>query len=261
MLKDIQRQKQFKILMIGESCEDHYVFGDVNRLNPEAPVPILKKTKKLVKQGMLANVLNNVRSMLDNQCEIDIITNSSEKIKKIRYVDNRSNYQIMRLDVEEKITPFNKIFDKNYDAILISDYNKGLINNENFKSILEKNKDTKIFIDTKKKELSIYNHANCIIKINEKESISASGFDASRTIVTLGSKGCKYQSNNYATKKVEAHDVCGAGDVFLAALVCNYLTCQDIIKSIKKANLCASLSVTKLGCYTISKEEYENLCI
>ena len=46
MSKDTQQQKQYRILLIGESCQDVYVFGEVNRISPEAPVPVLKKIKK-----------------------------------------------------------------------------------------------------------------------------------------------------------------------------------------------------------------------
>ena len=45
MSKDIQQQKQFKVLLVGECCQDIYVYGDVDRLNPEAPVPVLKKNQ------------------------------------------------------------------------------------------------------------------------------------------------------------------------------------------------------------------------
>ena len=45
MLKDTQQQKQFRILLIGETCLDVYNTGAVERISPEAPVPVLKKTR------------------------------------------------------------------------------------------------------------------------------------------------------------------------------------------------------------------------
>ena len=45
MSRDIQQHQQYKILIIGEACSDVYVFGDVERLSPEAPVPVIKSTK------------------------------------------------------------------------------------------------------------------------------------------------------------------------------------------------------------------------
>lgn len=256
MSKDIQQQKKFKILIIGESCEDHYVFGDVNRINPEAPVPILKMTHKEKKLGMVKNVYNNIKSILDKDCEIDLVTNDSKKIQKTRYIDNRSNYQILRMDKESQIDPFIFEIKKDYDVIVVSDYNKGLINDSNFLKI-KKESNCPVFVDTKKTNLSLYH--DCIIKINEKESKECENLEKRNTIITLGAKGCSYQNEIYKTKKVEAYDVCGAGDVFLATLVCNWLQTKDIISSIKTANNCASLSVTKLGCYTLKKREYENL--
>ena len=73
--------------------------------------------------------------------------------------------------------------------------------------------------------------------------------------------GCVYRAEHFPVKKVDVHDVCGAGDVFLAALIVRWLETSNMQLSIKTANNCASLSVTKLGCYTIKKEEYENLCV
>ena len=64
MSKAIQQQKSYKILLIGEICKDVYVFGTVNRLNPEAPVPILKKIRKDYKHGMSGNVFKNIQNMI-----------------------------------------------------------------------------------------------------------------------------------------------------------------------------------------------------
>ncbi len=61
-LTDTHQQKKFKILLIGDSCIDEYYYGTCERLNPEAPVPILKITNWSVKQGMAANVKNNLEA-------------------------------------------------------------------------------------------------------------------------------------------------------------------------------------------------------
>ena len=116
------------------------------------------------------------------------------------------------------------------------------------------------FVDTKKKDLSCFK--NSIIKLNELEARESINLDkTSKIITTLGSKGCRFSNITYATKPVEVYDVCGAGDVFLAALVVRWLETKDMEFAIKTANNCAALSVTKLGCYTVERKEYENLCI
>ena len=80
-----------------------------------------------------------------------------------------------------------------------------------------------------------------------------------RTIVTLGSEGCIYNNEIFNAKKVDVYDVCGAGDVFLASLVSRWLETRDLDASIKTANKCASYSVTKVGSYSLTLEEYEKL--
>ena len=256
-----QQQKPYKILLVGEICQDIYVFGDVNRLSPEAPVPVLKKTRKEHKQGMSGNVYENIQSMSKN-AEVHFYCNTIQKIKKIRYIDEKSNYQIMRYDIEKELTSLNieDIVSQTYDLVVISDYNKGYLNEKTISLLCEQFKDCQIFVDTKRQ--SILSFQNCIIKVNEIESKAIKQkSDSVKVITTLGAKGCSYLNKNYPVESVEVHDVCGAGDVFLAALAVRWLETKDMVSAIKTANKCASLSVTKLGCYTITRKEYENLCV
>jgi D-beta-D-heptose 7-phosphate kinase/D-beta-D-heptose 1-phosphate adenosyltransferase len=261
MLQDTQQQKPYKVLLVGEICQDVYVFGDVNRLSPEAPVPVLKKSRKEYKQGMAGNVCKNIQEMANN-AEVHFYCNSIQKIKKIRYIDEKSNYQIMRYDIENELEALNieDISHETYDLVVISDYNKGYLTEKTISSLCTKFKDSKIFVDTKRQSISSFH--NCVIKFNEMESNAIKQKPVSVEIITtLGAKGCSYLGENYPVEKVEVHDVCGAGDVFLAALAVRWLETKDMIKAIKTANNCASLSVTKLGCYTVSRREYEKLCV
>jgi len=261
MLRAIQQQKQYKILLIGELCQDVYVFGEVNRISPEAPVPILKKTSKVSKHGMSGNVYNNLISLL-SKSKIVTCQNSISDIKKIRFIDRKTNYQLMRYDIENSFESlrFEDIPDNDYDVIVLSDYNKGFITDQLIINICNKFTNAKIFADTKKKNLDSFE--NTTIKLNESERNEALFLKQTNDIITtLGSKGCEYQGRLYPAKRVEVHDVCGAGDVFLATLVSRWLETKDMDRSIKTANACAALSVTKLGCYTVKREEYENLRI
>jgi len=258
--KDIQQQKKYKILLIGELCQDVYVFGKVDRISPEAPVPIIKKTRKEFKEGMSGNVFKNIIQMMPG-IEVTLHQNEMHNIKKIRFIDEKSNYQIMRYDIEKPIKSFNikNIQNKEYDAIIISDYNKGFLTDTAI-DYLTTSFDSKIFVDTKRKNLG--NFKNSIIKLNENESKnSIHKHKSSKIITTLGQLGCMYEEKIYNTDTVEVYDVCGAGDVFLAALVVRWIETKDISCALKTANRCAALSVTKLGCYAISREEYENLRI
>lgn len=261
MSRDIQQHQQYKILIIGEACSDVYVFGDVERLSPEAPVPVIKSTNTERKEGMSENVAKNIQAMLPKAI-VTKCQNKFDKIKKTRFIDNKSKYQMLRYDTEEELIPLKAkdIPDQNYDAIVISDYNKGYLSNRVITEIFERFNDCRIFVDTKREDISCF--GDCLIKVNEKESSKLKSQNKSTNIITtLGSNGCKYLGEIFSVDKVDVHDVCGAGDTFLAALVVRWLETKDIYSAIKTANNCASLSVTKLGCYTIKRSEYENLRI
>ena len=90
-----------RVLLIGDSCTDVYVYGDVKRLNPEAPVPILEPKREDTNRGMAWNVYNN---LLAFNLDVYMLTND-EKILKTRYIDEKSNQQILRVDEEPKVTP------------------------------------------------------------------------------------------------------------------------------------------------------------
>lgn len=262
MSKDTQQQDPYKILLIGETCLDVYNFGSIDRLSPEAPVPVLKKSRTEEKVGMSGNVLQNIQSMLPN-AEIEVHTNNKEDIIKTRFIDQNSNYQIMRYDEESRLLPLKEnIITKHdhYDAIVISDYDKGLVQASFVLNLMSKfSNSCKVFVDSKKVDLSCFKGA--LIKINEKENslVDKDLKNDLDIIVTLGSSGCVYRQEKYPTRPVEVYDVCGAGDVFLSSLVARWLETRDMSRAIQTANNCASLSVTKMGCYTIKRVEYENL--
>ena len=92
-----QQQKQFKVLLIGDSCIDRYVYGVVDRVSPEAPVPVLRWVKEERTGGMAWNVYDNLLSF---GMKVSIITNDEQPVKT-RFVDLKSNQQIMRLDEKD----------------------------------------------------------------------------------------------------------------------------------------------------------------
>ena len=116
-----------KILVIGDSCQDVFIYGKCERLCPDAPVPVFipLKTKKM--GGMALNVYENLKSL---KLDVDLITNT-KKVTKTRYVDEKTNQMIIRVDSEKtlsfRIDRLNDINFDSYDAISISDYNKGFL--------------------------------------------------------------------------------------------------------------------------------------
>ena len=125
-----------KILIIGELCTDVYVYGDVNRLSPEAPIPVINPVRYVRNSGMAGNVYQNIISLVDNS-EV-IHWSQSEDITKTRYVHEKSNQMLLRVDEGElnPVSPLTFLSDdmlqtiRNSDLIIISDYNKGYLTEE-----------------------------------------------------------------------------------------------------------------------------------
>lgn len=246
------QQKPLKVLLIGDSCVDEYVYGYCFRLNPEAPVPVLDYTRTEYRPGMAGNVYENLKAF---KLEVDFITNK-EKILKTRYVDDKYNQQILRVDRHEVLSPLqDNISWDGYDAIVISDYNKGFISKEKLFSIAE-TAPCPVFIDSKK--TSLPDTPNCFIKVNETEYNNLLNFPGN-LVVTLGEKGAKFQNVIYPTDKVTVFDVVGAGDTFLAALVYFYLQTGSIQKAIPFANSASTIAVQHTGTYVLTETDVNNI--
>lgn len=247
----MQPQKQYKVLLIGDSCIDEYVYGTCERLNPEAPVPILNYKYVKRSMGMAKNVQCNLESF---GLEVDLITHK-EEIIKTRYIDERSNQQILRVDNDIELSPFCFDIPKNkYDALVISDYDKGFISEFQLYQLVKKFKGP-IFIDSKKTKLP---QKNCFIKINEFEYKKLEK-KSDNIIVTRGPNGAEYLGKLYPTNKVDVFDVGGAGDTFLSALVAFYLRCGKIEESIPLANKAASIAVQHPGTYVLKSNDINEI--
>jgi len=256
---DIQQQKQYNVLLIGDSCQDVYHFGICNRMSPEAPVPILKEKHIEVRAGMAGNVKNNLESF---GMSVDFFTNE-EQIKKHRYIDTKTNAHLLRVDEGEtkKLESFLvPSLQKSYDAVILSDYDKGFLSSKACNELTYRHYDSPGFGDSKKKDLRCFHKS--IIKLNQREyKESDCGCSDSEIIVTLGVNGAMYKGKKFPTTKIDVYDVCGAGDVFLTSLVFGFLKTKNLEKAIIYANKLASLSVTKFGTYVLTKEEISGICI
>ena len=226
--------------------------GYVKDLNPEAPVPILKKTRVETQKGMAWNVRENLMSF---GIEVYILT-QEERIVKRRFIDERYNQQLLRVDIEDSNKPLDyDLPEDNFDALVISDYDKGFITTEKMFQLVEWF-DGPVFIDSKKKVLPT-DHA--YVKINADEYSKLEN-KSNNLIVTKGSGGADYQGVNYPGIRVGVFDVCGAGDTFLSALVYFYLLYAKIEKAIPYANKAAAIAVTHFGTYVLSERDVNEIC-
>jgi len=297
-----------KILVIGDSIIDHYIYGKIYRQSPEDhTIPVVDITRENHSFGGALNVVSNVKALFDKKDEIcysgiiakyvkpelesmgvklhncymvpgnriDDKLSSSNLILKSRIIDDVTQKQIVRVDNRQIFNPFvaneYKTFFTDfcleiYDCIIISDYNKGTISSE----VISKLKKFKgvIFVDTKKKDLSIFKKLkNVIVKINLNEYVSIvnnSEKYIDNLIVTLGREGAELINNGKTTFKlhvenvVDSPNVCGAGDVFLAGLALSYMKTNSLMEAIRFANICASKSVEKPGTSVVTYKEVQD---
>lgn len=246
-----QQQRKFKILLIGDTCTDVYQYGTIDRISPEAPVPVFVPTYKEEREGMAGNVYANLVAL---GCEVNLL--SGHRSTKTRLIDSRSKQQIIRIDNDVKSTPIRFHTDiPNYDAVVISDYNKGVVDYKLAVQIINEVR-CPVFIDTKKTDLAQLQGA--WVKINELE-YSKINSECSGLIVTRGAKGAKvlYHDIEHPAPRVEVSDVTGAGDTFLAALAYQYLVTNSIDQAVQFAVKASAVTVQHFGVYAPTLKEIE----
>lgn len=243
-----------KVLVIGDGCSDVFRYGKCDRLSPEAPIPIFKPTRITGNGGMAINVYENLKAL---GIDCDIITNDLRPVK-IRYVDEVSNQMLLRVDEGDEVENISRDmmrsieFDK-YSAIVISDYNKGFLDELDIEYLSIRH--PLVFMDTKKK-IGEWCDSVKIIKINEKEFNENSEWLTKHfegdLVVTLGKRGAKLWFSEIPIEdEHEVRDLSGAGDTFLAGLVADYIKNNDIRKAIEFANRCAAWAVSQKGIVTV----------
>jgi rfaE bifunctional protein kinase chain/domain len=287
-----------KVLLIGDFMIDHYIMGTSNRMSPEAPVPVVVKKEEYSIPGGAGNVAMNLSSMGANVTCMGVVGNDNwgKKLLSILknhyintdYINRVDNHtttlkqriysngkQVARID-QEKYFEWNppESFEYiDYDAIILSDYNKGVINNINISGDL-------IIADPKKDNFSVYKNAHIItpnlnelqqasrIKIKDDQSV----VDACNNLIeknnfayVVAKKGNKGMTivgkNNFvkhiAAEFVENPDVTGAGDTVISVLSIAYAQTQDIEISAKIANAAAAIVVGKPGTAMVTVNELE----
>jgi D-beta-D-heptose 7-phosphate kinase/D-beta-D-heptose 1-phosphate adenosyltransferase len=248
---DTVQQTKYRILLVGDVCLDIYWFGVVDRISPEAPVPVFQYKYTEQHAGMAGNVSMNLETL---GCEVVQICKDTGT--KTRLIDLRSKQQITRIDNETAVTPltFADLGVIDYDAIVVSDYNKGSITYELIEQIIQTG--LPVFVDTKKTDLKRFEGA--WVKINELEYSKITS-ECKGLIVTRGARGASviHHSIECPAPEVEVADVTGAGDTFLAAFAYQYLGTTNLVQSIRFAIDASAVTVQHLGCYAPMLGEIE----
>lgn len=283
-----------KVLVVGDTMLDVYSYGDVERISPESPVPVFDFKNEEHILGGAANVAANIRTLsLESELlKIDYFGYYSHKIyqmfskyniecvgipireeeilKKQRLVCNK--HQMLRVDYNKKYSgdilhasfmKFKNLNFSEYDLIVVSDYDKNTLNDDEF-SLLASLKHKNRIIDLKRvrKNMSSlsFGKETSIIKCNMKE------YDqnpylmmlGSKLVVTAGGNGYFFPETKEsfpAQKKGDIVDVVGAGDTFLAGMAIDYLEkgSFDLQSMSKNGNRCASEKVTHFGTVAVDR--------
>lgn len=279
------------ILVIGDYIVDEYWIGTSDRISPEAPVPVVTKIKPIVRAGGAANVALNIQAMGST---VELITQAAanydqsliESLKsnvypceitptKTRIVAN--DHAICRIDNEQyqPLIPEKKWFDRDISICVLSDYNKGVLDNSN--SIINwcNELNIKTIVDPKK---TWDNYQGCwLLKANAKEleqeigrQFETSELDTicqtlsikhsiSNIIITLGNKGMfvwTADTSRFISSWAKlVVDVTGSGDVVIAALAHYTINGYDLFAAAERATKLASIGVEKFGCYTVTQDD------
>ena len=324
MNKDISRQKALKIianfsrsavLVVGDVMVDHFIWGKVSRISPEAPVPVVDVQKDSVMLGGSANVLNTIYAMGGRvymagvigddgigkgllrqlkEREIDtegiVIEKGRPTTLKTRIVAH--GQQVVRFDSEskkpipktscDKILAYVKSLRAKIGAIVISDYNKGVVSRELIDGIRNIVKGSKIFlcVDPKQSDFSIYEGIH-VITPNHHEAGRAAGlefvngddllklgetllnkFDFQALLVTRGEEGMslfergrQIDHTHFSAQAKEVYDVTGAGDTVIGLLALALASQANLKEATSLANHAAGIVVGKVGTSTVSREE------
>ncbi|KLI22127.1 D-glycero-beta-D-manno-heptose-7-phosphate kinase [Brachyspira hyodysenteriae] len=328
-LKDkAQKILDAKVLVIGDLMLDRFTYGDVIRISPEAPVPILHVKNEESYLGGAGNVARNISALIgnsnsDNIFMIGVIGKDKSAdiiMENINYAnisskgividDTRSTItktrivagtqQIVRID-EEDTSPFSSNIVKNiekafmdnvdnYNVVIISDYNKGVITKQLSKKIIDtcNKKNKPVLVDPAIKHFSFYKKAT-LMTPNLKEAVEGAEskspfyeFDAkaikvlgeniikklslSKLMITLGANGMalfdkdiKLKDKNIPyiipTKAKSVFDVSGAGDTVISVLAMCLSVGLSFKESSEIANAAAGIVVGKRGTSTLSLKE------
>lgn len=247
----IAQQKQYNVLVVGDTCTDIYHTCRNTRLNPESSAPLVQVASTSIAGGMAENVAVCLERLGINVARMVSENNST----KTRYINAKTKEQLLRVDFEDKVEPINElqlelVKSGYWNAIVLADYNKGFLPITAINDIIRSQPAT--FLDTKKSALSLL-RKSVFLKINEHEA-NAADYVPDSAIVTLGAAGVQWYNERWPSLKSLSVDPCGAGDAFMAGIVYGFLTDKNNI--IEHGIVNSGLAVRHIGTYAPTLEEH-----
>ncbi len=307
------RVKDVKVLVVGDLMLDEYLWGKAERISPEAPVQVVEVTREDIRLGGAGNVINNLVALGCQVTALSVIGGDQNGVllqraftgkgvdvsgvfedpmrstsKKTRVV--AANQQIVRIDretrdeispqFEEKILDFVRAREGEFQAILISDYAKGVLTPRTLAGIIAagRRRGVPVAVDPKGNDYGRYRGAS-ILTPNRREAEIASGTtiadDESLTraaarllaqveldalLITRSEQGMSLfpaqgQPIHIPTVALEVFDVTGAGDTVLATLGAGLACGMTFSDAACLANVAAGIAVGKIGTSTVTPTE------
>jgi D-beta-D-heptose 7-phosphate kinase/D-beta-D-heptose 1-phosphate adenosyltransferase len=312
-----------KLLVLGDIMLDEYWIGETNRISPEAPVPIVLIKNTDYRLGGAANVALNIAAF---GCHVDLLglvgedqaattintllkqstninnlittTTNQPTINKLRIISN--DQQVFRIDREQNyciksftdlVTAFEDAITKNtYDAIVLSDYNKGCLQNPQLFINLAKKYNIPVIIDPKNPDYWLYKDASILTPnlkefihmvegykdkiqsttieqyITEKGHNLINQLNLQALIITRGKDGISLLTNDwrdqhFAASQHEVFDVTGAGDTVTACIAACIASNNNLQTATQLATIAAGINVSKLGTSCIDLQELQEALI
>ncbi|MBU0686750.1 MAG: D-glycero-beta-D-manno-heptose-7-phosphate kinase [Candidatus Margulisbacteria bacterium] len=309
----ISKFKNKKILILGDLMLDEHIWSKVSRISPEAPVPIAAVQSISLVPGGCGNVAANVKTLGGTPIILSVIGKDSSgtklitALKKLKIstkhilVDNvrptilksriiANSQQVVRVDRENKekiekntqkrvLAAIKKLI-RQCDAVVISDYGKGMVTPELAQSAIRLAKKYKkpITVDPKGTDYRKYRSAT-IITPNLKEAKEATKIfeDSDAAIlnmgkqllaknktkyilITRGKDGMSLFSSTSKARRIQAvprevFDITGAGDTVIATLTLALSTGAEILDATTLANFAASVAISKIGTTPVAASE------
>lgn len=301
-----------RVLVVGDAMLDKYYFGEVTRISPEAPVPINRVTKIKETFGGAANVAHNLAllgcqtsivAQIGNETHGDtligklisrginisgVVRGEKPTTTKIRVISG--NQQMLRLDFEDYTELAGSAAEKflrnvyeqleNVDAVIISDYGKGICTAQICQAIIAKCRagNKIVAVDPKGDDWTKYSGANFItpnlkelnavlpkkipnadteIEVAARNVIEK--YQLSGLVVTRSAKGLSVIAGettaHIKAKTQEVFDVSGAGDTVISVFTLGLAGKLDAVSAAYLANVAAGVVVSKVGTYAVSRAE------
>ena len=312
----LERFSTARVAVLGDVMLDRYFWGRVDRISPEAPVPVVRVTGRSSRLGGAANVAANLQSLgarvtllslvgddaaggelerLVEEHGIDkgalVVEAGRHTTEKVRII--AQHQQVVRADFEtasppaegsrERIT--GELLDRagRFDALVVSDYGKGVVEEESLQRIIGawRSKGKPVLVDPHIGHFRWYRGATIItpntkeassfygVDLDSQEKFTSVGFrlrkelELDALLITRGEEGMSLyledgKQIDIPTVATEVYDVTGAGDTVISVLAAGFASGVPLIDAVVIANQAAGEVIKDLGTSAIAKDRLVN---